>query len=253
MALTRISIKQVAFRQWLWVICVSAIGIGGLNLGLFTGLQYTNPTNGSLIMALSPLVTSIIVCITQRKYPSLPQMLSILVSLSGVLVVITNGNLSILLSFSLNHGDKLVFLGMFSWSLYTFFSQGISKWMPVIPYTFVGMSCSAVITGLVCLASSEANLISELIHSSILTNMGVIYIGLFCTVAGYLLWLSGVHHLGSSTASLFFNLVPVFSILASYMLGHSVSLLQLIGVLIVIIGLMLPRLIQRKNTLVPVN
>lgn len=140
-------------RQWLWVIVVSAVGVGGLNLGLFTGLASTNATNGSLIMALSPLMTSLIACIALRTLPSLVQCLSLLVSLTGVLMVITNGHLETLISMHINHGDQLIFCGMLAWSLYTYFSQGISRWMPVIPYTFVGMLSGAAVIGVMCWAS----------------------------------------------------------------------------------------------------
>ncbi len=251
--MVRIPHPRLSPNQWLWIIVVSAIGIGGLNVGLFTGLKYTNPTNGSLIMALNPLVTSLIVCSTRRTLPTFPQLLSLLISLSGVLLVITNGQFSVLSHLQLNHGDKLIFAGMFAWSLYTYFSQGISQWMPVVPYTFIGMICSAVIAGLICLTMPDVRLIDELIRSSLWGFSGVIYIGLFGTVAGYLLWLNGVRDLGPSNAALFFNFVPIFSILTSFMLGQSVSLLQLSGIAIVIVGLLLPRIMSPKRVLQPAN
>lgn len=163
---------QLSSRQWLWVIAVSAVGVGGLNLGLFTGLAYTNATNGSLIMALSPLMTSLIACIALRTLPSFSQCFSLLVSLTGVLMVITNGHLETLFSMEINHGDKLIFCGMLAWSLYTYFSQGISRWMPVIPYTFVGMLSGAAVIGAMCLASPEVHPFAELWNSSTLGGVG---------------------------------------------------------------------------------
>ncbi|MBY7891018.1 DMT family transporter [Vibrio fluvialis] len=244
---------QLSSRQWLWVIAVSAVGVGGLNLGLFTGLAYTNATNGSLIMALSPLMTSLIACIALRTLPSFAQCFSLLVSLTGVLMVITNGHLETLFSMEINHGDKLIFCGMLAWSLYTYFSQGISRWMPVIPYTFVGMLSGAAVIGAMCLASPEVHPFAELWNSSTLGVSEVVYIGVFGTVAGYLLWLNGVRHLGSANAALFFNFVPIFSVLTSFMLGQAVTQLQLVGIAVVIAGLLLPRLrlIKRQPKVCP--
>lgn len=230
--------------QWIWVIAVSAVGVGGLNLGLFTGLAYTSAANGSLIMALSPLMTSLIASIAKRTLPSGAQCFSLLVSLSGVLLVITNGHLETLLHLQLNHGDKLIFSGMLAWSLYTYFSQGISRWMPVIPYTFVGMLSGAAVIGTMCLITPEVHPFSELLRSSTTGILQVMYIGLFGTVAGYLLWLNGIRQLGSASASLFFNFVPIFAMLTSFMMGQTVTALQLIGVAVVIAGLLLPRLVS---------
>lgn len=234
-------------HQWLWIIVVSAVGIGGLNFGLFTGLAYTNATNGSLIMALSPLITSLIACIALRTLPSLAQCFSLLVSLTGVLMVITNGHLETLFSLQINYGDKLIFCGMLAWSLYTYFSQGISRWIPVISYTFVGMLSGAVVIGVMCLASPDVHPLAELWNSTALGLSEVMYIGVFGTVAGYLLWLNGVRHLGPANASLFFNFVPIFSVVTSFMLGQAVTQLQLVGIAIVIAGLILPRIIRFKR------
>ncbi|WGY45311.1 DMT family transporter [Vibrio sp. ABG19] len=240
-------------RQWLWVFAVSAVGVGGLNLGLFTGLAYTSATNGSLIMALSPLMTSLIASVAQRSWPSRAQCFSLLVSLTGVLMVITNGHLETLLSLQINHGDKLIFSGMLAWSLYTYFSQGISRWMAVIPYTLVGMLSGVAVIGVMCLFSSDVHPFAELFNASAVGISEVVYIGLFATVAGYLLWLNGVRRLGSASAALFFNFVPIFSVLTSFVMGHAVTQLQLAGIGLVVAGLLLPRirLPKRKSMACP--
>ncbi|CAG9297402.1 DMT family transporter [Celerinatantimonas diazotrophica] len=245
--LARMPKLNLSKRQWLWVIAVSVVGVGGFNLCLFTGLTHTQATNGALIMALSPMITSLITCIASRKSPSLMQSFSLLVSLTGVLIVITNGHLNTLLSMQINRGDELIFCGMLAWSLYTYFSQGIGRWMPMIPYTFVGMVSAASVIGAVCLASPEVKPFTELFHSTMFGISEVVYIGVFGTVAGYLLWLNGVRHLGPANAALFFNFVPIFSVLTSFMLGQIVTWLQLLGIIVVITGLLLPHILRLKQ------
>jgi len=234
--------KNLTTQQWLYVVIVSIIGVGGLNLALFSGLTYTSSTDGALIMALSPLFTSLIASLFHRTIPSMSQFISLAISLLGVLLVITNGHLSLLLGLQINYGDKLIFCGMLAWSLYTFFTQGISKWMPLIPYTPVGMISGASVIGLVCLFSPNIHPWHEVIHSSSSVFYGVMYIGMFATVAGYLLWINGVKQLGSAKASLFFNFVPVFAVLVSFLFGQPVTLLQVVGMVVVIFGLVLPNL-----------
>lgn len=238
---SRTRLPTLSAKQWVWVIVVSAVGVGGLNLGLFTGLEYTSATNGSLIMAISPLMTSLIACLVMRTLPTVAQCFSLMVSLTGVLLVITNGHVSTLFDMEFNHGDKLIFSGMLAWSFYTYCSQSISRWMPVVPYTFFGMLSGASVIGLMCLISPDVHPINELLNSSLIGSAEVVYIGVFGTVAGYLLWLYGVRLLGSSTASLFFNFVPVFAVLTAFMMGQSVTQVQMLGIAIVIAALLLPR------------
>ncbi|MCL1075589.1 DMT family transporter [Shewanella dokdonensis] len=245
---TRSSKPHLTVMQWGWVVIVSAIGIGGLNLGLFTGLTLTNATNGSLIMALSPLTTSLITSIALRRLPALAQIVSLLVSLTGVLLVITNGNLASLAHMQLNRGDQMIFCGMLAWSLYTYFSQGISRWLAVIPYTLIGMICGALAIGTMIMFTPEVNPLTELTHASTVVISEVFYVAILGTVAGYLLWINGVRSLGSATASLFFNFVPIFAVLTAFLMGQPVTQLQLLGIAVVIVGLLLPRLKLPQRT-----
>lgn len=231
-------------KQWAWAIGVSIVGVGGLNLGLFTGLAQTNASNGALIMALSPLATSLIGSLLQRKLPARGAVFSLVVCLSGVLLVLTNGELKRLLGFEFNHGDQMIFLGMLCWSLYTYLTQGVSRWMPMIPYTLVGMLSGLGVISLVTAFTAGVNPLQEslAISGSVLGDL--LFIGVFGTVGGYLLWISGVKQLGAANASLFFNFVPVFAALTAFAYGQTVTSLQLLGVMIVIAGLLLPRIVK---------
>lgn len=240
-------IPSLTVKQWAWAIAVSILGVGGLNLGLFTGLAQTDASNGALIMALSPLATSLIGSLLQRKLPARGAVFSLVVCLSGVLLVLTNGELKRLLGFEFNHGDQMIFLGMLCWSLYTYLTQGVSRWMPMIPYTLVGMLSGLSVITLVTMFSAEIHPLQE----SLLISRGVLgdllFIGVFGTVGGYLLWISGVKQLGAANASLFFNFVPVFAALTAFAYGQTVTSLQLLGVAIVIAGLLLPRIVKWRQ------
>lgn len=75
-----------------------------------------------------------------------------------------------------------------------------------MPYTLIGMISGAVVIGTMCLLTPEVRPFAELWSSSIIGITEVVYIGLFGTVAGYLLWLNGIRQLGSASASLFLTL-----------------------------------------------
>lgn len=245
--MNRIAIPVLSWKQWLWVITVSSVGVGGLNLCLFTGLTYTSATNSALIMSLSPLVTSLIACVALRTLPTYAQRFSLAMCLLGVFLVITKGHFETLMTMQFNHGDKLIFCGVIAWSLYTYFSQSISQWMPVIPYTFISMLCGVIVISAMCLVSENVHPFTELVGSNLLDISQVIYIGVFGTVAAYLLWLNGISRLGANNAVLFFNLVPIFSVLTSLTLGQEVTPLQLAGMALVIMGLLLPHIWSLKS------
>ncbi len=56
--------------------------------------------------------------------------------------------------------------------------------------------------------------------------------------AYYLFWFNGIQKLGAGRASIFFNFVPVFSMLVALLAGQSLNIWQLIGTALVMLGVM---------------
>ena len=241
----RVPIPKLSAKQWLAAIAVSMVGIGGLNLCLFTGLELTNPNNGALIMALSPLMTSLIGSVDKRQPPSIAVCLSLAVSLFGVVLVLTQGDLTRLLAFEFNRGDKIIVVGMLFWSFYTHLSQYIGRFVPMVVYIFVGMLSAVVMTLLVLSVSNGTHPIQESLAINPMVFADLVFIGIFGTVAGYFLWISGVNQLGAPKAALFFNFVPIFAALVALAYGQHTSALQVVGMGVVIVGLLLPQIAAR--------
>lgn len=245
LAITGTPWPKLTPSRYLVLALIGIIGVGGFNLALFTGLKQTSATNGALIMALSPLVTSLIAAIAFRRRPSASQWVSLAVGLAGVLLVITNGSLERLLHLTFSHGDLWVIAGMLAWSLYTVASHAVGHWLPALPFTLITMIGGGAALLLVCQLQADVHPVQELASLSLPSLAGVLYIGLFATVIGYLFWIQGVKTLGAAKASLFFNFVPVFAALVSLLLGQSLSGIQILGMSIVLAGLTAPALIGR--------
>lgn len=231
--------------QYLVLAVIGTLGIGGFNLALFAGLRETTATNGALIMALSPLVTSLLAALLARRWPDRAQGFSLVVALGGVVLVITNGQLQRLLQLDFNRGDLLIICGMLAWSLYTIASQRVAHWLPTVHFTLVTMIAGGLALLLYSLARADVHPWAELRGLAPWAVGVVIYIGLFATVIGYLFWINGVRHLGPAKASLFFNLVPVFAAVTALTLGQSLTAIQCIGTAIVLFGLTAPILLRR--------
>jgi len=73
-----------------------------------------------------------------------------------------------------------------------------------------------------------------------LTVAAVIYLALFCSVLAFFLWNYGISRLEASTAAVFTNLVPVFTVFGAYfLLGERVQPGQIFGGALVIGGVTL--------------
>jgi drug/metabolite transporter (DMT)-like permease len=69
-------------------------------------------------------------------------------------------------------------------------------------------------------------------------NVG--YLGVFCSAAGYWLYIATLNALGSGKASIYLNLIPVVAVAAAYLiLGERLGPLQLLGGAVVVAGVFL--------------
>ncbi len=248
-ALRRIPLRGLTPVRGLVLLGIGVVGIGGFNFGLFTGLQQTAAINGALIMAMSPLVNALLDAIIRRRWLQRGQTFSLLLACAGVLLVITDGHL---LALPVNRGDLWIIAAMLCWSFYTLTAKATAHWLPPLFFTLLTMlgACAALLCA--SLFSPAAAPLSQLLALPAADLAGVIYIGLFATVFGYLFWNRGVATLGVTSASLFFNLVPVFAALTGLLAGQTINRIQLAGMLIVIAALMAPPLWQQwRQRLLP--
>ncbi|MCF2909881.1 DMT family transporter [Pseudoalteromonas sp. DL2-H2.2] len=243
--LTRMRMVSLSLSRYLILGIIGVMGVGGLNLALFSGLSHTSATNGALIMALSPIVTTVMAALLSRTLIARVQLLQLAIAFGGVLLVVVNGDLMSLLNLQLNQGDLTIMLGMLAWSGYTVCGSKVSGWLPPLEFSLLTMAAGLIGLSVASVFQAEVHPVQELIALPWQLLISMLYIGVFGTVVGYLCWNNGVKILGSANASLYFNLVPVFAALVSLLMGQSVTVIQLAGMLIVLTGLTLPLLIKR--------
>ncbi|MCW8994840.1 MAG: DMT family transporter, partial [Psychromonas sp.] len=109
----RINLPSLTLWQWFIIVVTGTVGIGGFNLAFFSGLLHTSSTNAALIMALSPMLTAVLSALLERRWLGKKQCLSLVIALSGVTLVITNGSMAHLIRLHFNSGDLLIMGAMF--------------------------------------------------------------------------------------------------------------------------------------------
>ena len=80
--------------------------------------------------------------------------------------------------------------------------------------------------------------------------MNVLYLAVFCSALGYLFYIISMAVLGAGVASVFINLIPVVSVVASFfILGERLSPMQLGGAAVAVVGVYLTTMRARKPQL----
>ncbi|NRD77100.1 EamA family transporter [Bacillus sp. BRMEA1] len=210
------------------------IGVFGFNSFFFSGIKYTSPLNGALIMATNPLLTTILAYFILKNPLTKRQMLGIIFALTGVILVLTQGSWEIIRTLSLSMGDLLILFGNLCWALYGVLGRKYlhkSSSMETTTYT--------MIIGAVCLIVLSAFLPSPPLSKVTVSAWGaILFMAIFTSVLGYLWWNKGMETIGASNTSLFFNLVPVVTMILSILTGTAITIAQVLGTILVILGVL---------------
>ncbi|MCO7127325.1 DMT family transporter [Sporolactobacillus shoreicorticis] len=223
---------KAIWREWKVLLILSVLGIIGYNILLYEALYFTTSLDAALINSVNPAMIAIFAAWLLKEKLKKINVLGLVVSLIGVLLVLTNGNLLRIFAIDYNAGDLFMLLVIISWTFYTLLSNKI-KGLPPVGATAVTVAVSLLLM-LPFFIDSKFNW-----SFTPATTLGILYLGLFPSVGSLLFWNMGVPIVGSSHAGIFLNLITVFTAILSILLGNGINLFQIIGGLVVILGVYL--------------
>lgn len=216
-------------------VVLGVVGIFGFNALFFVGLKYTSPVNGALIMGLNPLLTTIIARFILKDKITKKQAVGIFYAFIGVLLVITQGSIETIKTLSISGGDIIIFAGNVCWALYGVLGRRFVKNSTPLSTTTYTMVIGAVSLIVASLFTSNPVSLPDI---PIGAWGAIAFMAFFTSVLGYLWWNQGMKEIGASKTALFFNLVPVVTMIISFAIGTPIQAIQVIGSMLVILGVL---------------
>ncbi|MEK5078170.1 DMT family transporter [Solibacillus sp. FSL W7-1436] len=225
-----------ALRQhWDAVIILALTGVAAFNTLVYIGLHYTTSINASLMNSSTPIIIYILSFIFLKERLTKFQLTGTLLSLAGVLFIISGGSLQSLLSFSFNKGDLIVIIAVVCWSVYSLLIKKYAGKLPGYSTFLVTIAIGAIM--LLPFALYEQLTTSQAIVWNASTIGAIIYVGIIASIIAFLSWNTGVVSLGANKAGIYLNFIPVFAtIFAVLFLNEQLLLAQVIGGIAVIAG-----------------
>jgi drug/metabolite transporter (DMT)-like permease len=178
------------------------------------------------------------------------QLLGVLITILGVAIIATHGDLARILKLEVNFGDLLVILACFAYAIYSI----ALRWRPQTHWlSFLAATCTgAIIASLVyqaTLGNGTAALPANLAAIDMQGWLIAAYTVIFPSVISQLLYVRGVELIGSNRASLFVNLIPLFGTVGSVIvLGEALQPFHVIAAVLVAAGIVLAEFSARKNS-----
>ncbi len=216
--------------------------LGLLGMVVYQSLAYyaaylTTATHMGIIGSLTPMMVLALSIVLLGQRLTAGAVAGSLVSIMGVLVVVSSGDLGTLLKSGANMGDGLMLLAMLAYAIYVIL---LKRWgmkgVPALQLLYLQIVFAVIALLPLYLLTPRMGLSAA--------NLPLIgFAGLGASMLAPLVWMHTVAHIGPSRASMFFNLIPLFTaLIAAVVIGESLAAYHAIGGVLTVAGVLLAEL-----------
>ena len=207
-------------------------------LGETFGLKLVSSTLGAVLITTIPLFVPWAAWIIFREKVYLLNLLGIIISIVGVILIIVENDFSFKVSIP---GILLLMVAVFSAVGYSMVLRHIAhSYSPITIVTWQNLFGLFSFFPLFMIFDFQSLQLSQF-NATVIYN--IIALGVFPSSISYMFFAYGVREIGINRASIFSNLIPVITaIIAFYFMDESLPFLKIIGIIIVIFALSISQL-----------
>ena len=219
------------------IIILGITSITIFNSIVYYSLNFTQVISGVLMISTIPVMIIIFCWLFKIEKTNIYQILGVIFSLSGVVVIITKANFNILVNLNFNKGDLWMVVAMFSWAMYSALLR--KKKLEISQLSLLQTIISAGLIFLLPAYLIELALgYKASIHLPFVLTLT--YVVLFPGLASFIFWIKGIAMIGSNRAGIFLHLMPIFStIMAILIFKEKFMFFHLVGATLIIAGIVL--------------
>jgi drug/metabolite transporter (DMT)-like permease len=230
--------RTLVLQKWKYISFLalsSAIGFGALH---YVALQYTTAINGALFQGLMSICILISALIILGDRFGMREGIGVVLGFAGVAVIVTRGDLNVLLGLTFNIGDIILLLATMSYSVYAVFLRRAPP----------ELSSSALMAGMFGFASLymlplwliEFYVFERPVPVNLTAAWSIGFMTLGPSVLAQIFWAYSVSKIGPGTAGYFIYLAPVFGVLlATSLLGEAFYTFHAAGIVLIFTGIWL--------------
>ena len=232
-----IKYKDTIFNNLPLLFFLGLTSVGLFNSFTYLSLIHTQVINSTLFNTAIPAVIILLCFLFKIEKTNKFQILGLIISVLGILSIITKLDIKIFLSLNFNKGDIIMIGGVITWGIYSTLLKKKKFTLPLL--TLVHVICTF---GLICVFPQFFYEFSQGQFIEFNTNLFyiLIFLALFPSIGSYYCWAGAVSIIGANRAGIFLSLIPLFStIMAIAFYKEQFQFFHLIGAILIIIGLFL--------------
>ncbi|MCX5854561.1 MAG: DMT family transporter [Deltaproteobacteria bacterium] len=232
-----------SFKTMVYMIPLALTGYYMNNLAAYIALNYTTGTTASIIVMSNPMNIAVLSYFFLKDKLNAAGFLSIVLSVTGALIVVVKGNFMSIITMDVNVGNLLIVGCALSWSIYSILIKMFEDKITSIENVTYGSLFAAVGFLPFSLEPVSAGSVD-------MALVGVlIFLSLFNTNLAFYLWSEGIKDANPNTAAVFFGLIPLSAaVTENIVFGERMALYHITGAALIFFGILL-YVITKKNGL----
>ena len=229
--------KDYILKNYKLFIILGVTSITIFNSIVYYSLNFTQVISGVLMISTIPVMIMLFSSILKIEKTNIFQIIGVIFSFAGVIMIITKADIQILKNLDFNKGDITMVVAMFSWALY-------SALLKRQKYEISQISLLQVVITFGLLFLIPIYFIEYQIGSRIILEKPFIlilsYVVLFPGLASFLLWIKGISLIGANRSGVFLHLMPILSaIMAMIFFNEKFMFYHMLGACFIITGILL--------------
>ena len=204
---------------------------------VYYSLNFTQVISGVLMISTIPVMIIFISSLLKIEKTNVFQIIGVILSLTGVVFIITKADIEILKTLNFNKGDITMVVAMFSWATYSALLKKKKYELSQISLLEVVITFGLVF--LIPIYFIEMNM-GYLIKLGKPFYLTLTYVVLFPGLCSFFFWIKGISIIGANRSGIFLHLMPIFgAVMAMIIFGEKFMFYHFLGAIFIFSGIIL--------------
>ena len=229
--------KKYIINNLGYFIVLGITSITIFNSIVYYSLYYTQVISGILMISTIPVWIIFISSILKIEKTNIFQIIGVILSLTGVIFIITKADLNLIKNLDFNKGDLSMVIAMFSWAIYSALLKSKKYEISQVSLLEVVIICGLFF--LIPIYFIEMNM-GNLIILGKPFYLILAYVVIFPGLASFFFWIKGISIIGANRAGIFLHLMPIMgAIMAMLIFNERFMFYHILGAIFIIAGITL--------------
>jgi len=229
--------KDYIINNYKLFIVLGVTSITIFNSIVYYSLNFTQVISGVLMISTIPVMIMFFSFILKIEKTNVFQIIGVILSFLGVIIIITKANFEILKNLNFNKGDITMVIAMLSWALYSTLLKRQKYEISQLSLLQVVMSFGLVF--LIPVYFIEYQLGFRITLDKPFYFI-LSYVVLLPGLASFILWIKGISMIGANRSGVFLHLMPILSaIMAMIIFNEKFMFYHMLGACFIITGILL--------------